>query len=149
MPDFQFIDSRGDLGEQSFMAWGAMRGPHISQPNNHLSIFCIRAEDVCHGDAFSQIGVDQVGRIEFTDYKITEWTPGFIQAVDQELCAKTTLNVSRNSYEVNFVREPIRISDPVCAGADMSIDKWSLGRPAYWEKLSPGDEMHKGRFAVR
>jgi hypothetical protein len=94
----------------------------------------------------TQIGAKQVDEISIENYPIQQWTPDLIVAVDNGLCATTTLNIDRRAHSAAYVIVPnSRISTPVCDHADTIIRRSHVDRSAFWRRVAkPGETSPTG-----
>lgn len=137
-PDSNFIGLHHEgLGDGSLEFSGAIVGDDLAFKNNVMKVRCTKDSMLCQSATVNQIAENHIDEPEFEDFKVTQWSAAFVQAVDDALCGKITLNIDRASRHIAYVQEPQNFNDPLCHNAEKVGRRYEIGRPAYWRSLDP------------
>jgi hypothetical protein len=121
---------------------GTLTGDGIAYPNNSYSIICIQGQRECLVTYAEQIGLMQVGRIEYPyAVPITRWTSEEIVAeenISPVGCIRTTIFIKRKSQQVRWVQEPVNQALSFCAHSEGVVRHWTI-------EDSPGQKKFQGK----
>jgi hypothetical protein len=124
-----------DMGD-ALLFMGTISGQGIGYPNNTLFANCSKSEMTCNVATVQQIGANQVGPIDIDSYPITAWTDGLVTAkedtVGTSACTSTTINILRQSGEIQWIQEPVNQSAPNCIHVDTTTYKWTVEPSPFW-----------------
>jgi len=136
-----FYDSKEkQLGEFGYVAIsGTLTGKGLGYPNNTHAVSCIGAYKACFISSVSQIGHDQIGRMDNPyAYPIVKWTEYEVVAQDEPSligCLRVTITIDRKSEALLWLEEPINQTKPNCKDADTTIRKYSIEDPPGWKRM--------------
>ncbi|WP_296708258.1 hypothetical protein [Rhodoblastus sp.] len=118
-----------DTGEVIRVA-GTLTGDGLGYPNNSYSIICIEARKECLVTSVEQIGVMQVGRVEYPyAVPITRWTSAEVVAEEDISlvgCVRTTIFIERKSEQVRWVEEPVNQALAFCARSNGAVHRFTI-----------------------
>ena len=139
MPDLTLVglQSGSPLGDEILDFSGAIVGPDLAFPNNIFKVKCLKSTMTCQTATLEQVADNEVGDIQQADFKITQWSPNYVEAVDDEFCGKITLGIDRKSRHIAYTQEPQNVHDRMCAKSNPDVRRYEIGRPTFWQKLDP------------
>jgi hypothetical protein len=114
---------------------GTLAGEGVPFKNNSITGRCSQDRHLCTVAEMDQpiVGSTSLPNIDISDYDITKWTSVLVAATLEEPCDTVTLNIMRNTQEVEFVTVPTDQEKPNCKDASSTIKKWTL-EPPLWER---------------
>jgi hypothetical protein len=114
-------------------ATGRWTGDGVGYKNNAVNVTCIKGSGECTFYEVDQIGENQIGEVGPPDFlDIKSWNDFEVVASEDNLCARTTINVDRHREYVELVQQPINQSTLACEKADEKTYKWHLDESLYW-----------------
>jgi hypothetical protein len=108
---------------------GTLSGDRIAYRNNTVMIACYKNRKECLFSSVSQIGPDQIGRLDAPSfYPIVKWNTLEIMATESyaNYCKKVTISIKRKSKTAVWVEEPVNETDATCKDFDTNLYKWTI-----------------------
>lgn len=138
LPTYQFNDiMNGDY----VAVTGTLIGNDVGYKQNTFSIRCVKGESVCRVADVEEIGKDQLGEINVTDWDVVTWTDTTIViqdvgADDQTKCAQNSITLNRVGKTVSYDSIAKNSDKEWCKKLHRPDDHhWSIGAPKQpWER---------------